>query len=122
MNEKEYFIFDKILIKTRVKELRKLHNLTQEQAADLIGLKDYNMWAKIESHKATLCLSFENMTKVANAFNIDINYFFKAGDVEINENIDVTESLIVAILKEFNEQEKRLALDLLMAVRSNKKE
>jgi len=119
MNKKDKFVFDKNLIKNRVRTLRKSRNLTQEQATDLVGMKDSNSWAKIESHKSSLALSLENLIRIANAFDIDVNYFFRS-EKAVDEDINHTEKLIAAMLQDFTEKEKQLVLSIIAAIRANK--
>ncbi len=119
MNDKHRFTFEKNLIKDRIRELRKIRHLTQEQATDLVGMKDSNSWAKIESHKSSLALSFDNLIRIVNAFDVDVNYFFhsqEAASVEASH----TETLIIATLKDFTEKEKQLVLSIITAIRANK--
>ncbi|MCL2852566.1 MAG: helix-turn-helix domain-containing protein [Defluviitaleaceae bacterium] len=119
MNNKDTFIFDKGVIKNRVKALRKSRNLTQEQATDLVGMKDSNSWAKIESHKSSLALSFDNLIRIVNAFGVDVNFFFRS-EKPVIEDTGHTETLIIATLKNFTEKEKQLALSIIMAIRANR--
>ena len=119
MNSKDIFIFDKDLIKTRIRELRKLRRLTQEQASELIDLKDSNSWAKIESYKSSLSLSFDNLIRIVNMFDVDVNYFFRSGESASIETSH-TETLINATLKDFTEKEKQLALSIITAIRANR--
>ena len=113
------YIFDKNLIKDRIRTLRKSRGLTQEQATDLVGMKDSNSWAKIESHKSSLALSFENLIRIVNAFDVDPNYFFINEEIAA-DGLDNTEKLIFAILKDFTPKEKQLVLSIITAMRANK--
>ena len=119
MNNQDKYIFDKDLIKDRIRELRKLRRLTQEQAAELIELKDSNSWAKIESYKSSLSLSFDNLIRIVNMFDVDVNYFFRSQEAT-QEDISQTETLIIATLKDFTEKEKQLVLSIITAIRANK--
>ncbi|MCL2386048.1 MAG: helix-turn-helix domain-containing protein [Defluviitaleaceae bacterium] len=119
MSNQHKFVFDKDLIKSRIRELRKLRNLTQEQAAELIDLKDSNSWAKVESYKSSLSLSFDNLIRIVNMFDVDVNYFFRSLDVAEIETSH-TETLIYATVKDFTEKEKQLALSLIAAIRANR--
>ena len=100
MNNQDSYIFDKNLIKSRVRELRKLRNLTQEQSAELIDLKDSNSWAKIESYKSSLSLSFDNLIRIVNMFDVDANYFFRSMEMADIESSH-TETLINDTLRDF---------------------
>lgn len=120
MNNKDMYIFDKNLIKTRIRELRKIRNLTQEQAAELAGMKESNSWAKVESYKSTLSLSFESLVKIVNMFDVDVNYFFRNEDAADKEANHI-ETLISAALKDFTEKELELALSIITAIRVSRK-
>jgi len=119
MNNQDIFVFDKDLIKTRIRELRKQKHLTQEQAAEMVDLKDSNSWAKIESYKSSLSLSFDTLIRIVNMFNIDVNYFFRNPEAASTE-VSHTETLIAATLKDFTEKERQLALSIITAIRANR--
>jgi len=119
MNDKDRFVFNKNLIKDRVRILRKSKNLTQEQAAEIIGLKDPNSLAKIESYKSPLSMSFDTLIRITNAFEVDPNYFFAVEGEGAGESSH-TETLITAMLQDFTEKEKQLVLSIIAAIRANK--
>ena len=120
MNKKDKFIFDKDLVKDRIRELRKLRNLTQEQASELIGMKDSNSWAKLESHKGTLALSFDNLIRIVNLFDIDVNYIFRNNETEEQEREQHTETLVVSMMKDLSEKDKQLILSMISLFRQNR--
>ena len=120
MNKKDKFIFDKDLVKDRIRELRKLRNLTQEQASELIGMKDSNSWAKLESHKGTLALSFDNLIRIVNLFDIDVNYIFRNNETEEQERERHTETLVVSMMKDLSEKDKQLILSMISLFRQNR--
>ena len=119
MNTEDIFILDKELIKNRIRELRKSKGLTQEQAAEIIGLKDPNSLAKIESHKSPLSLSLDTLIRIVNSYGVDVNYFFR-NEKSAAEEISHTETLINSSLKDFTSKEKQLVLSIITAIRANK--
>lgn len=114
MNNNKY-VFNVPLIKNKLKDLRKLNNLTQEEAAEKIGIAT-NSLAKLESHKSTLALSIKNLINIANAYNIDINYLFKETQ---SEDIGNTETIILSIIKELNNKDKKLLLNIARLLKQN---
>lgn len=119
MNNEDKYVFDKDLVKNRVRELRKINHLTQEQAAELACMKDSNSWAKIESHRSSLSLSFDSLIRIVNLFKVDVNYFFSVDQIT-HEEANHTETLITAIVKDFTEKEKQLVLSIITAIRANR--
>jgi len=120
MDKKDKFVFDKDLVKDRIRELRKLRNLTQEQASELIGMKDSNSWAKLESHKGTLALSFDNLIRIVNLFDIDVNYIFRNNETAEQEKERHTETLVVSMMKDLSEKDKQLILSIVSLFRQNR--
>ena len=57
----------------RIKELREKKGLNQEQLAEIIGLESRHL-SRIETGRSFTTL--ENIEKIANALNVDINTLF----------------------------------------------
>ena len=94
----------------RIKEIRECKGLNQEQLAELIGMESRHI-SRIETGKSFTTL--ENILKIANALNVDINSLF------IFEHKDDKENLITEInnyLKSAKEEEIELVYKLIKAV------
>lgn len=111
------YVFDVHAIKDKLKKIRKLNKLTQEEAAEKIDIS-VNGLAKIESHKSTLALSIRNLINIANAYNVDINYLFRKDE---NEDMDSTEVIILSIIRELSDKDKKLLLDIASLLKQNQR-
>ena len=77
----------------RIKELRILRKIKQCELADLLGMERSNL-TRIESGKQ--CPSYENLEKIANILNIELQEFFELSHLKNKEE------LIKDIYKELN--------------------
>ena len=86
----------KILLGKRIKELRKAKNLTQEKMSEIIGIEPNNL-SRLENGK-----NFptpENLTKIANALNVDIRELFTFNHLKSYDEI-------VSVLKNVLEKDE----------------
>ncbi len=88
----------------KIKEFRKKRRLTQEQLAEIIDV-DYQTISRIET--GYYFTSFENLTKLADALNVEIKDFF---DFEADENTEkIQKELSECIKKMSAEKLKKLS-------------
>ena len=88
----------------KIKEFRKKRRLTQEQLAEIIDV-DYQTISRIET--GYYFTSFENLTKLADALNVEIKDFF---DFKTDENTEkIQDELSECIKKMSAEKLKKLS-------------
>lgn len=69
----------KIDIGTKVRKLRKKYNITIQELCNKTGLS-YSFLSNFENNKHSITVS--NLSKIANFFNVELNYFFIRDDVD----------------------------------------
>jgi transcriptional regulator with XRE-family HTH domain len=105
------YIIDYKIISQRIKEVRRLKGLTQEQLADLTGLSS-NFIAKIESNNSTA--SLQTLVNIANTLDISIDYLLQENNSQSKSEADL---LIKCMLKTFDERDKNLLIDLIRDIK-----
>ena len=87
----------------RLKELRESKGMNQEQLAEIVGLESRHI-SRIETGKSFT--SIENIEKIANALNIDINLLFY---FEHKQNKEILIEKINNYLKSATQKQTELA-------------
>ncbi|MDR1674350.1 MAG: helix-turn-helix domain-containing protein [Oscillospiraceae bacterium] len=110
------YILDYKILGLRIKEMRKLKGLTQEQLAEMTDLSA-NFIAKIESNNSTVSLI--SLVKIANILDSSIDYLLcNTGSSGAGE----TDILINNMLKTFDEQDKSLLINIIREIKVYKNE
>jgi transcriptional regulator with XRE-family HTH domain len=68
----------KIDIGTRIRKLRKKHNVTIQELCNKTGLS-YSFLSNLENNKHSITVS--NLSKIANFFKVELSYFFLEDDL-----------------------------------------
>lgn len=100
---------NKKLLGRKIKEIRKNHNLTQEQLSELIGIETSSL-SGIESGR--FFPSLHVLDKVAEILNIELVEFFKFSTVDIPENLDCE---LEKLIKKQKEKDKILIYKMINA-------
>ena len=104
---------NKKLLGKKIKEIRKNHNLTQEQLSELIGIETSSL-SGIESGR--FFPSLHILDKAAETLNVELVEFFKFSTVDIPENLDCE---LEKLIKKQKEKDKILIYKILNAGFSN---
>ena len=95
---------------SRIKELRKNKNITQEKLAEIIGVEPQQI-CRIE--KGACFTTFETLEKLSNALNTPIQDFFNYSHIKTKEELlkDLTNSL-----EEIPEDKLRMVYKVIMTI------
>lgn len=100
----------KILLGSRIKELRKSRAMSQEQLAEMINVDPKHL-SRIEVGRGYPSLdALENM---ANVLNVDMKDFFEFQHLD---SADEVEKAVESLLKSANESDMKILLKLLRAI------
>ena len=101
----------------KIKYLREEKNSTQEEIANLIGVKRYT-YAKWEQGRAEP--SIEDLIKLADVFNCSIDYMLERendfGIIEQKNDLTNTENELIKLFRTLNEHDKYKALGFIQAL------
>lgn len=108
MDMKEYNLNYKLLAK-KVKYLRQKNNWTQEKLAEKLD-KSLNFVSKLEIAYNKTSISLDTLIKLANLFEIDINFFLQDNFNTNSNDIDIILSMN---LNKLEESEKEFLINII---------
>ena len=100
----------KKLFGTRIKELREIKGLNQEQLAEMINFESRHL-SRIETGNSFTTI--ENIEKIANALNVDISLLFK---FKQHQSDDILLNEINEMLKTASKDQIKLIYKLILSV------
>ena len=98
------------LLGKRIKELRKLRNLTQAQLAESIGMETTNL-CKLEN--GGQLPKEENIEKIASILDVEYRELFDFGHIKTKEQL---QNELIATIKNAQEKEIQMYYKLILAV------
>ena len=109
------YILDYENLAKRIKEIRKLRGLTQEQLAEQSGLS-WNFIAKIETDNTTI--SLQTLVSIANILDVSIDYLL-LNDTTMREQGERTSTdiFIENMLKDLTDIDKELLISIINIVK-----
>ncbi len=99
-------------IAKKVKALRLAHRLTQEEFAEKIDISA-NGVSKLEINRMTIGL--KTLIRIANLFQVDINYFLMEDGKE-GEVVSEESELLYHLIPQLSEREKRFLLHVMQGM------
>ena len=105
----------------RLKQLRKQHNITQEQLAKIIGVERSSI-GKYEG-KSRIIPSDDVKYKIAQFFGVTVEYLLGHTDIPIETNaadLSKEEYDVILMLRELTESGQELVLDYLRLILSKR--
>ena len=101
----------KVLLGGRVKELRKLRGLSQDQLSEMVGIESKHL-SRIEVGRGFP--SLDTLEKIAESLHVELKDFFEFSH-EVTTLKELRE-VIGGLLKEANEEKLRLTVKVLRAI------
>ena len=111
---------NRLIMGQRIKERRKLANLSQTELGNKIGVS-FGTISKYESGDIK-SIDATILNDIAKITNTDVNYFLLNTDVAINEPIQIAASMKDGIdISDMDDDEKKFINDFVKMVRNKKK-
>lgn len=110
------YVLDYKILGQRIKEARRFKGITQEQLAEQTELSA-NFIAKIESNNSTVSLI--TLVKIINVLDTSIDYLLLNDD---SNTASETDMFISNMLKNFDEQDKSLLINIIRDIKVYKNE
>lgn len=97
----------------RIRLLRKINGLTQEQLAGKAGM-DYKHLGSIERKEKNLTI--DNIEKIAKGLNVEAYQLFLFSLENLKSEDEITEDKIIDLLKLFDSRIKKLILNIIQSI------